>query len=46
LSHFTLLDSSTTSFVQVFMAAKELDPVIFKEPKNIGILLTGTRDWL
>jgi hypothetical protein len=43
LSHFSLLDSSTTSFVQVFKAANDIDPVIFKEPKNIGILLTGMR---
>lgn len=41
LSHFSLLDSSTTSFVQVFKAAEDIDPLILKEPKNIGILLTG-----
>jgi hypothetical protein len=32
--------------VQVFMAAKEIDAAMLKEPKNIGILLLGTQDGL
>jgi hypothetical protein len=44
LSHFSLLGSTTTSFVQVFEAVHDADPAILKEPKNIGILLTGTQE--